>query len=72
MIFQFMHKALADTHKFCVSRIVSSGVDGKVGEHAGIPVFHASPFFVCCLILDIKTPACGADIGAGSAVETGK
>jgi len=51
---------------------MAGGVDGKVGKHTGIPVFHASPLFVGCLILYIKTPACGATLGTGSAVEAGR
>ena len=72
MIFQFVHKTLADTHEFCVPRIMAGGVDGEIGKHTGIPVFHTSSIFVGSLILDIKTPAGGADIGTGTAVEAGK
>jgi hypothetical protein len=47
-------------------------VKGKEGGHAGIPVSDPVPLFSKDLILYVKTPASGADVGTGAAIDARK
>ena len=67
-----MHKPLPDSLKFGAPGIVPGGVQGKKREHTAVPVLEAFPGIAVNFILKIETPAGGAGVGTGAAVETGK
>jgi hypothetical protein len=51
---------------------MSGGMQRKQRVHAAVPVSHPDAFVLIIFILNIKTPACGTNIGASSAVDAGK
>ena len=69
IIFQLVHKPLANPLKFFVPRVMAGPVVGKKGKHAAIPVSQPVTLFPEDLILDVKAPACGAEVGTCSAVD---
>ena len=72
VIFQFVHKALPEPLMFLGSRVMAGRVKGEQRGHAGVPVSHPDSGFARNFILYVKTPAGGADIGAGAAIDAGK
>ena len=72
IVFQFMHEPLANPLVFYIPGVVPRGMVGEQGKHAGIPVSHPDAGFAEGLILDIKAPAGGANIGTGAAVDAGE
>ena len=72
VIFELVHKSLADPVQFGVSGIMSGTMQGKKRVHAAVPVAHANAAVAAVFILDIKTPAGWAHIGAGAAINARK
>jgi len=72
VVFELVHKALPDPVQFGISGIMPGTMQGKKRVHAAVPVAHANAAVAAVFILDIKTPAGRAHVGAGAAVDAGK
>ena len=67
-----MHKALADAMQLAISGVMPGTMQGKKRVHATVPVAHAHTAVAPVFVLDIKTPAGRAHVGAGAAINAGK
>ena len=67
-----MHEPLPDPLIFDVPGVMPGGMISKQREHATVPISHPDAGLSMGFILNIKTPACWADISAGSAIDAGK
>ena len=72
VIFELVHKPLANSLRLCIPGIMAGAVKGKERIHAAVPVAHTDAGKSVGFILDIETPACWTNIGAGPAVDAGK
>ena len=72
VIFELVHKALADSLSLCIPGIMTGAVKGKERIHAAVPVAHAGAGKSIGFILNIETPACRTNIGTGPSVDAGK
>ena len=71
-ILELMHKPLSDPLGFGASGIVSGAMHGKQRIHAAVPVAHPLAGISVGFILNVETPACGAHIRTGAAIDAGK
>ncbi len=67
-----MHEPLSDPLDLGAPGIMTGSMMGEQRRHAGVPVTEPHRCVVPGLILNVETPAGGADIGTGSAVDAGK
>ena len=67
-----MHKPLSNPLKFGAPGVVTGGMQGKEREHTAVPVLESLSGLAMNFVLKIETPAGGAGVGAGAAIETGK
>ncbi len=72
IIFQLVHEPLASPAVFLLPGVMAGSMNGKQGKHAAVPVPHPDSRVSLVFILNIKTPAGGAGIGAGTAIDAGK
>jgi hypothetical protein len=72
IIFQFVHKSLAHSMQFGVSGIVPGTMQCKQRIHAAVPIAHADTAIAAAFVLDVETPAGGAHIGTGAAIDARK
>ena len=67
-----MHEPLTDPLVLDVPGVMAGGMIRKQRVHAAVPVAHALAVEAPVFILDVETPAGGANEGAGAAVKAGK
>ena len=72
VIFQLVHKPLADSLRLCIPGVMAGAVMGEKRIHAAVPVAHSDAGKPMGFILNIETPARRTNIGAGPAVDAGK
>jgi len=72
IVFQLMHKTLPDPLNLLVPGIVAGPVQCEERKHARIPIPDPVAFFSGDFVLDVKAPAGGTEVGAGSTVDACK
>ena len=72
IIFELVHEALAHPLHFLASGIVAGAVKREEREHARIPQPQAFAFIRAHFVLDVETPAGGAQERTGAAIDAGE